>query len=359
MKINLVGSIEGNSGYAHHTRNLATALEKLGHDVAIETFIINPEWKKTTPPEITRMISKDHSQEQVQVIIMPPPQAYTKSGDRNKIFQYAIFEGTQVPTGWKLALNEPFITRVIAPSEHTKKACLNGGVKTPIDVVPHGVNTKVFNPQAKPIFEDKDSFTFVWCKGWALGEKDRSALDVFLRAFSEEFKEEEKVRALVKINAAYAQKNYALEIQKLNLNKNARNKILINTAFLPEQEMAGIYTSGNVFVSVSRGDAFDLPCLEAMACGLPVIYSTHNGHEDYAKGWPLEKGRLIKPGDPNPLYEECQWWETDQKELQEVMRKAYDGQLDYKQTDIVLVASHYTWKKSAENLLESIKKAEE
>src|SRR5262249_52019469 len=39
----------------------------------------------------------------------------------------------------------------------------------------------------------------------------------------------------------------------------------------------GLYAAADAYVSPSREDAFALPPLEAMACGLPVITSVNNG----------------------------------------------------------------------------------
>jgi glycosyltransferase involved in cell wall biosynthesis len=45
----------------------------------------------------------------------------------------------------------------------------------------------------------------------------------------------------------------------------------------PRADVADLYATANIYVSPSREDAFALPPLEAMACGLPVITSINNG----------------------------------------------------------------------------------
>jgi len=359
MKVNIIAPVLGYSGYAIHARNLGLALDKLGVDVGFETFIPDPNWQDQVTPELRRLILKDNRDAENQVMITPPPQAYTKSGQRKNIFQYAIFEGTQIPTSWKHALSQPWITEIIAPSKHTKQSITRAGVNKPISVIPHGVDTKIFNPTATPLLpKTKDEFRFVWCKGWAIGEKDRSGLEIFLRAFTTEFTEKDKVKAIVKINPSYANKDYNQAIRDLKLEGPHKKSIMANFEILPEKELAGIYTSGDVFVACSKGDAFDLPALEAMACGLPLIYSTHNGHEDFAHGWPIKKGKYITPGDPNPIYEEAKWWETDQKELQKTMREVYTVQNVTRNEGMVAKqrTENYTWENSAKNLTQTIEK---
>lgn len=54
--------------------------------------------------------------------------------------------------------------------------------------------------------------------------------------------------------------------------------VLRSCRFEPSrQEVLDFYGAADLYVSPTEEDAFALPPLEAMACGLPVITSTHNG----------------------------------------------------------------------------------
>lgn len=58
-------------------------------------------------------------------------------------------------------------------------------------------------------------------------------------------------------------------------NRNAALKSrLIFTGFVPDEELAPLYTAATAFVYPSLDEGFGLPPLEAMQCGLPVITST-------------------------------------------------------------------------------------
>jgi glycosyltransferase involved in cell wall biosynthesis len=353
MKINCIGQVEGASGFACHTRELSLALSRLGMDVSIETGMQDPNWQRAVPEELRKLILKDHRTDGIQLMITQPNFAYLKSGDNTKILQYCIFEGTKIPTGMALALKENFVTRVIVPSNHTLNACSAAGVpRDKIDIVPHGYDPKIFNTTGRI---ESDVFSFVWCKGWALGENDRSNLTLFLRAFAEEFKDEAKVKAVVKINPTYARIDYPAAIRALNL-KGMKDKLFLNAEIIPAEQLAQMYRAGNVFVSTSRGESFNLPVLEAMACGLPAIAPWFGGHadfvDDFKNGFILKKGRYIEPGDANPMYEETSWWEADQKELQEKMRYCFDNQDEIKKMGNLAAfdACAYTWEETAKKI---------
>jgi len=354
MKLNLVGTAIGNTGYAHHIRNLAKALDQQGHDTAIETQAPH-NWPQLVDPWTAKLIQKNN-RTATQILINYPPAAYLKSGEKELLYQYCVFEGTKIPTSWRQALNQDHIQAVITPSKHTKTACERAGVHKPIHVVPHGVDTTTFHPDAKPTNPDPKTTTFLWHKGWAQGKNDRSGLELFLEAYTQEFNKEDKVRALVKINPTYAQKNYAQEIKNLQLKGPHTKTIYLVTDILTPDNLAGFYTSGDVFVASSKGDAFDLPALEAMACGLPVIYSTHNGHDDYCKGYPLTIGQYIKPGDPNPLYEEAQWYSPSIPQIRKHLRESYEN-VEHRRELGRAACKHaqtLTWDNSAKKLIKAI-----
>ena len=48
---------------------------------------------------------------------------------------------------------------------------------------------------------------------------------------------------------------------------------IINTSWVPEDEMPLLYNSADVFLHTSEYEGFGLPILEAMSCGVPVVVS--------------------------------------------------------------------------------------
>ena len=68
---------------------------------------------------------------------------------------------------------------------------------------------------------------------------------------------------------------------------------VVFTGFVAEEEKADLYSLADVYVMPSRGEGFGFVLLEAMACGVPVIGSRHDGgREALAQG---ALGQLVDP----------------------------------------------------------------
>jgi phosphatidylinositol alpha-1,6-mannosyltransferase len=92
------------------------------------------------------------------------------------------------------------------------------------------------------------------------------------------------------------------------------------TGIFAEEEKADIYNLADVYVMPSRGEGFGFVILEAMASGVPVIVSKHDGGREAVLNGKL--GTLIDPANPAEIRAAV----TDALELRE--RRIPEG-LDY------------------------------
>jgi len=79
----------------------------------------------------------------------------------------------------------------------------------------------------------------------------------------------------------------------------AKTRIYHLTGRRTELEMAQLYQAADAYITASRGEGFDLPLLEAAACGLPVIAPDHTSHADLALL--REATILVKPDGYRPV----------------------------------------------------------
>lgn len=67
------------------------------------------------------------------------------------------------------------------------------------------------------------------------------------------------------------------------LNKNKLDKIIYMHGEVPNDSLPGIYNQSHVYVSVSEYETFGVTILEALSCGLPVLFTSSGGSDELVK----------------------------------------------------------------------------
>ena len=368
MKINLHANVYGQSGYNIHGRCLATALHELGHEVYLDTARPLGTEVLASDAELV-MMQRTEYKDGVNVMIYQPPDWPLGMREPGKLFAgFCVWEGDKIPDSWvQLMWN---CDKVLVPSEHTKKAIVDTIIKVEdldkdkewefkkgsgnelISIVPHGVDPTLFKSQPKPPI-----FTFICNKGWAKGWRDRGGIQYIMKAFFEEFNPEDNVRLYCKINSAYNQPSWNLqeEMKKIGVEGPMAERIVVDTRNLAYKDMPATY-AGHCFVTASMADAFNIPVLEAMASGLPIIATDFGGHTDFAK---KEFTRLVKTSpienEWEVAYEGISWGEPDLADLRKAMREAYKSvDLDSQGKFARQEAKKWTWQMSARKLVKAL-----
>src|SRR3990167_9746066 len=94
LKINLIGSIFGTSGYVSHARGLANALNKVC-DVKL-SIPLPPNWERETSDAELDMIKKEDSFDRINLIIDLPFNWVQHSNKKINI-GFLVWEGDKVP----------------------------------------------------------------------------------------------------------------------------------------------------------------------------------------------------------------------------------------------------------------------
>ena len=163
---------------------------------------------------------------------------------------------------------------VLALSQFTKQAFLDGGLKIPIHVGGIGVDTDLFqhvhrNPFRKP-------YTFVFT-GVAQGRKGTQEL---ISAFEMVLGDNKDAQLIIKSNSWGKLDDYTVK---------CNNVVRVKEEYSRDQ-MAQLYKDSDCFVCPSHGDSFLMPGLEAMSTGLPLIITDFGGPKDYCTeetGYPV------------------------------------------------------------------------
>lgn len=357
MKINIIGNIFGSSGYDIHTRSIANALHQEGAEVRIDCP--KPDgWQRNVNDAELVMLKREFDEEYISIMIGTPP--FWKFGiadNPKKFIGYLVWEGDKIPTYWLEYLLDTRVDEIWVPSQHTKDAIINTlnfeeqpnsdfSIQKKIKIIPHGVDLSLFSPAAK---KEKRPFTFVCNKGWRGGMEDRGGIQYALKAFSEEFTDDEDVRLIIKLNPSYLGPKFNLKQELERINVPPKDNIFFNTTEVIYQALPEFYRQGDVFVSATRAEGFGLTGLEAQACGLPTIQTGYGGQIDYMSKdfdayikYELEEVK----GDIN--YEGIKWAIPSIEHLKSLMREFYE----HREMKIEpLDRSEWSWRKSAKKAL--------
>ncbi len=161
--------------------------------------------------------------------------------------------------------------------------------------IPHGVDTKVYNPQDKMQWREtfgipKDEFV-VGFVGTNISKRKGQA-EMFM-GFKKALDAGKKFKVIMITNIdGLAQGGYNLW-RLADYVGLPRDMFLFPTASFSftEQEMAGWYNSFDILVNISRGEGFGIPMLESMACGTPVIATDFSSMTELVGG----SGILVPP----------------------------------------------------------------
>lgn len=253
-----------------------------------------------------------------------------------------VWETTRIPRRWLPNINK--FDAVCVPSTQNKQAMRSSGVRVPIFMVPHGVDTKKYKPSNRklPLREAKGRFVFVSVFGF----QHRKNPEALLKAYWEEFSSADKVILVIKTNgyALYENEQWIKnQIQsykrRLGITKKTAPVLIIARKLNPIQ-LKGIYTLGHAFVLPTRGEGVGLPFLEALSSGIPVITTGWGGHMDFVT---TKNSFLVHYNLKNPAIsmnshhaishrfrhlfaEQGQLWaEADISSLKSKMRSAYEN----------------------------------
>lgn len=181
---------------------------------------------------------------------------------------------------------------VVTPSSWTRVKLIDAGMDPDgIHVVPHGIDPAIFFPAStvqrasarQAIGVGDDQFTFLNIGGsfWNKG------IDLLVRAFAAVLREHPRARLVLKDN----RKLYGTTSDDLiaRLVQERPDEITpqvlgaINTipGTLTLGQLASLYGAVDLYVSPYRAEGFNMPVLEAMACGLPVLVTAGGATDDF------------------------------------------------------------------------------
>ncbi len=388
IKIYAHGSYVGNTGYNQHTRDFFRHLSKHAK-IKLRNFTIGNSWNgynltphdgelylndtdkeilyeqilwdnkkegKRTDYKIYPHESKDFVQDLNIVLCETNHHIFYDEYQGPKI-GYNVWESTLQPEGYFNKLKE--FDEMWVPSKWQRDCTIAQGYDpNKIKVVPEGVDVNTFYPDkdvTHPLTKDK--FTFFLAGRWDYRKSIKEVIETFVNTFDKN----ESVELIVSVDNPFSNdglnsteerlKHYGLEDDRI--------KIL---HFPPREEYIRLLKSCSVFVSCARAEGWNLPLIEAMACGTPSIYSNCSGQLEFAEG----RGIPVKISYELPVSASTynhfndnvgNYYEPDFDDLGEKMIAVYGDYKRYKTFALVeseQIREEFNWERIAEIGLETI-----
>jgi autotransporter strand-loop-strand O-heptosyltransferase len=368
-KIYVHGSYVGTTGYNNHTRDFFRELSKYSQ-IKVRNFTVGNTWDglSDTPhdnePYLNdvdksllyqqRLWVADGKMEDFKIYESPEKEFYHDFNivlnETNHHLYYEKYVGPKIAYNVWESTRQPenFFNQLLkfdeiwVPSEWQRECTIEQGADPDkVKVVPEGVDVHTFYPETvEPLEEYRDGrFKFLLMGRWDYRKSTKEIIETFLKTFSPE----EPVDLVVSIDNMWGEEMDGFKTTEERLQNYGLTDPRIKIIHFPSREDYIKYLkTGHVFVSCARSEGWNLPLIEAMACGTPSIYSECCAQMEFAKGKGLpvkivgEKaanennyGRYTMSDLPGNYYE------PDFEDLSRVMRDAYENYEQHRGHSIV------------------------
>jgi len=350
------GTVRGRTGYDHHTRALVHQL--LARGVRIRLYPLD-SWM----PEASRLGEEDQDRRLLSLTravptratlqFCVPPRGRPIPGCLNIL--HSMYEAELLPEPWlRRSLGFDFVA---VPTESSRRAWIGTGFpEERLLLSPLGVDAERFHPGAPPLDirlpdgaplasrrvrflnvsdvllrKNLVALFAVWCA--ATRPDDDAALIVKLSAGAEDM-----VRAF--------DAEVAAGLARLGRRLADAAPVVLLRGTLPMAAMPGLFSAATHYLSVSHGEGWDLPAMEAAATGLRLIVPRHSAYADNL----TDAVATLLPVRSVPAPRMTRWWEPDPDAAAAAIRAAIDAPAAGIGPARAYVAERFSWDKAGERL---------
>lgn len=347
MKVIVRGPLLSKSGYGEHTRQVFKWALSRGHDVRCQilNWGITPWFLDRNDLEglVGQIMDRSSSfEEQADLSLQVQlPNEWDTSIAKINVGITAGVETDKCNIEWQNACNK--MDLVIVPSTFTKNSLnFNGSINKRVEVIPEAYSASIdSDSQELELKEITTKFNFLlFGQVTAVDlESDRKNIFYTIKWFCEEFANDKNVGLIIKSNLGtncvfhrQALRNNFLRVIN-EVRKGEYPKIYLLNGDMTSDEVASLMKSNkvNCMISLTRGEGYGLPLVDAAAAGLPIIATNWSGHLEF-----LSKGHFSKVEfdlvkipdsklDGNIFVEGARWAMPRELDAKKRMRKSYES----------------------------------
>ena len=349
----------GFTGYANHSRNFFTELNK---SVPVRvTNCVSGDEKILTNEQLEMLKGSDPVNKKAINIILETTNHFTFYDDKITYpkIAYNVWESTRQPEHFFKKLLE--YDQLWVPTKWQADCSIEQGFPASrVKIVPEGVDGNMFKPlepgeTIPAIFENK--FTFVVFGRWEYRKSTKEIVECFLKAFPNN----NDVQLFLAVDNPFPVDEYKSTEERL-YGYGLEDRRIIVQHFIPTLKEYSMYLrSANVFLSCSRSEGWNLPLIEALASGVPSISSNCSGQLEFADDGMAHMVSIKYEKPPQNVYAQDNvpgmWYEPDFDHLTATMVDMYKNYKTYKQDALensVLIRDKFSWKNAANIAMEHI-----
>ncbi len=336
--IRYISCFEDFSGYGSAARNYVFSLYKRGVPITIQSRNFDP-----FPPEVVDREQKELLDSLAKknipynkVIVHLTPDLYPLHLEKGKYnIGFCAWETSRLHPKWVDCCNR--MQEMWVPCEWNVTAFRESGVTVPVHKIPHGIDVGMFKSSDTEQFSvgniDESTFKFYSIFQW----QPRKNPEGLLRAYFNAFTENDDVVLILKTYLGNTGVDNLKQIRdrilyvKRDMNLSYFPKVVLISELLSETQIVGLHKFGDAYISLHRGEGWNIPCFTSGLAGNPVIATSCGGNTEFMK---KDNSYLVdfmwtyvsEMGGFNQWYRgDQQWASPNPVDASEKMRRVFDS----------------------------------
>jgi len=291
---------------------------------------------------------------------------------------FSVFETSLIHERSKLYLNKACDIVMTTTKAHKALLIDNGVTESKIEVVNEGVDEEFFNTLPTEKYINTKKFTYITagkCENRkntdyiianfiaAMQYKECALICHTYNPFAANAKDYSYLSNWTAVDPVKVGFNYKGFNGKYHLFSNGMCDIYFTAPVSTTRLVRSLYASANIGLQVSKGEGWDLVCIEMLACGIPTINSDCLGHSEYNRNGITDD--LIIPVSSQEVADDGVWfkgtagvWDLfDFDIFCDMLATTYEQQNQYLRPNEALAKFYHTnfsWSKSADTILKLV-----
>ena len=369
QNLKVIGPYKGGSGYDRLTRAFVREFVRQGVRVELHDL---PGWSVPLPEHAHSVFDRLTGSGSADTVLhfTMPHHAQAEPGRRN--VNYTMFEADGIPAAWVASAEAHEL--IALPTQAAIRAWAQSGVpETKLRLCPLGVDASYFSEAAAPATlatADGRPLTSFRARFLNIAElRPRKNHVGLLRAWMKATTREDDAALILKASVfqqqvipQFQEDVAAMQRQTGRALADAAPIVLI-ADYLPDDMIRSLYACATHYVSLSHGEGWDLPMMEAAVSGLALIAPAHSSYLTYLR----ENEVYFIPSPLGPtrfdgqlgledrvFFDGLQWWHPDEDAAARIIRAIVDGTAPTKRPARERIAAAYSWDRAASELLAAI-----